>query len=259
MESTAQQAVGSIAVSFVFLAINVLVLLGILALNRRQGPPDTKPYPYVQKEHVLPPSDILGWEFDYARVTASEAMSERHTMVNFYLLIAGIVTTGVVAILGKDTGLPKAVGAVMLWLLCCIGWIYFLAIIRLRQAWHDSAKTMNRIKTFYIEHAQELACTELQSAFRWQPNTLPEPEKLWTVYFYSAMLISFLNSAAFVAGGAVLALSGPAVALLLTLLALIPYGLAFFAFHVWLYVAFLRRKTDTAEKGGDKGANSDAA
>ena len=86
-------------------------------------------------------------------------MAERHTMVNFYLLVAGVVTSGVVAVLGQGADLPKSIGTVLLWLLCGIGWLYFLGIIRLRQAWHESARTMNRIKEFYIEHVDGMART----------------------------------------------------------------------------------------------------
>jgi hypothetical protein len=229
--------------SLAFLVANVLILLAILRLNRRVGarpPTPAPPPPERPGQACLDASDILGWEFEYARITASEAMQDRHTMVNFYLLAVGVVASGVVAVLGQDAGLPKAAGTVLLWLLCGVGWLYFLKLVRLRQAWHDSARTMNRIKEFYIQHAREFDQEELRSAFRWQAHTLPPPDKPWTVYFYSAVLIGLLDSVAYVAGGALLgadafwSLPWPSLVLLVLL------GLAFFAFHVWLYSAFLR-------------------
>ena len=233
-----------ISVSFVFLIVNVVILLAILALNRRvgvrssqqdtpaPGPPDQKP---------LNASDILGREFEYARITASEAMGDRHTMMNFYLLVAGIVTSGVVAVLGQDAdaNLPKATGTALLWLLCGIGWLYFLVLIRLRQAWHDSAQAMNQIKDFYFQHAKDFEPEVLRNAFRWKPETLPPPDKPWTVYFYSATLIGLLDSVAYVVGGALLALDATGSFPLSVLGPLALFGLAFFAFHVWLYFAFL--------------------
>ena len=54
------------------------------------------------------------------------------------------------------------------------------------------------------------------------------------------MLISLLSSAAYVAGGALLALSATPCVFALTTGSLVLFGLAFFAFHVWLYFAFLR-------------------
>jgi hypothetical protein len=232
-----------VSISFGFLIVNAVILSVILALNRRVGSrplppalPDSEP----PGEGHLDPSDILGWEFEYARTTASEAMEQRHTMVNFYLLIAGVAASGVIAVLGESSGLPKAVGTLLLWLLCGIGWLYFLAIIRLRQAWHESARAMNRIKDFYFQHARELSRDVLRSAFRWQAHTLPAPGKPWTVYFYSAMLIAFLDSAAYVAGGLLLVRDPTGSPLVPVLGPLILCGLGFFAFHVWLYFAFLK-------------------
>lgn len=243
----------SVLVSFAFLVVNVLILLAILALNRRAGPSSTprgEPDQPAEDTERLPASDILGWEFEYARVTASEAMSERHTMVNFYLLVAGVVVSGVVAILAQDTRLPTVAGTVLLWLLCAIGWVYFLGIIRLRQAWQDSAKAMNQIKEFYIQRAEEFGSEEMREAFRWQAHTLPKPDKPWTIYFYSTMLIGLLDSVAYVAGGALLHSSAAGCFSLLGLGPLAVFGLAFFAFHVWLYFAFLR-EGDSAKRHSD--------
>ena len=85
-------------VALLFLLVNVAILVVILALNRHQSAMPAAP-PIPPGEPLIDPSDILGWEFEYARVTASEAMRERHTMVNFYLLVAGIITSGVAALL----------------------------------------------------------------------------------------------------------------------------------------------------------------
>ena len=247
----------AIPVSLAFLISNTGILLVILALNRRPGASSrrqaagagtqaTGADQLAQGEKPLAAADILGWEFEYARVTASEANAERHTMVNFYLLVTGVVVTGVLAAVGKEAGLPKPFGALLLWLLVGIGWVDFLGIIRLRQAWQDSAKAMNQIKEFYIQHAKELNSDVLRGAFLWQVDTLPAPDKPWTVYFYSAMLISLVNCAAYVAGGALLELAATPSVPMLTMGALALCGLAFFAFHVWLYFAFLKPKKKPA-------------
>jgi hypothetical protein len=234
-----------IYVSFVFLVVNVVILLAILVWNRLEGDRSSQADRTEQEspgQKLLKASDILGWEFEYARTTASEAMQDRHTMVNFYLLVAGIVTSGVVAVLGQDAdaNLPKATGTALLWLLCGIGWLYFLKLIRFRQAWHDSARAMNQIKDFYVQHAKDFEPDVLRDAFRWKTETLPPPDKPWTAYFYSAMLIGFLDSIAYVAGGALLALDVSGSFPWPALWPLPLFGLAFFAFHVWLYFAFLK-------------------
>jgi hypothetical protein len=232
-----------ISVSLVFLVANVIILLAILAMNRRTGASSSQqgtPEQGISERGPLEASNILGWEFEYARTTASEAMQDRHTMINFYLLGVGVIASGVVTILRQDTDLPKAIGTVLLWLLCGVGWLYFLKLVRLRQAWHDSARAMNQIKDFYIQHAKDFEPDVLREAFLWKTETLPRPHKPWTVYFYSAMLIALLDSVAYVAGGALLALDATGSSPWPVLWPLPLFGLAFFAFHVWLYFAFLK-------------------
>ncbi len=226
-----------------FLVLNVIVLLAILAMNRRvQSHPTSSdvPPPSTGKAGKLDASTILGWEYTYAQTTASEAMRDRHTMINFYLLTASIVASGLLAALRGDSAVPKVVGAAFLWLLCCVGWLFFLKLIRLRQAWHESARVMNEIKSFYISHAKKFSPEVLQQAFLWGSDTLPTPDKPWTLFFYSAMLVGFIDSVAFVAGGLLLSLPAAETCFLFILGGLVALGLAFLALHVWLYFAFLK-------------------
>jgi preprotein translocase subunit YajC len=246
--------------SLLFLILNVVALYLILRSNRKKqksGPRAAdSPVFSFDAQDKLSASDVLGWEFEYARTTASEAMAERHNAVNFYLLATGVVISGVVAVLSQAPALPAAgqppvpaaIGTVLLWLLCFIGWVYFLAIIRLRQAWRESATVMNQIKDFYIHHASHFSAEVLSTAFRWKSASLPPAEKKWTVHFYSAMLIALLNSAAYIVGGLLLASEAPYAfdAWHLVLLPLL--GVLFFAFHVWLYSAFLKpAQSDTSQ------------
>jgi hypothetical protein len=248
-----------IGISFGFLLFNVLVVLIILYLNKYPptisgpgGPGDGtgEEEPKPAETRPLKASDILGWEFEYARITASEAMQDRHTMINFYLVVVTALGAGLLIVLGGvpgkgglpgQDGLPTVVGTALLWLLCLVGWLYFLKVIRLRQAWHESARTMNQIKGFYIQHAKEYEPEVLERAFRWKAHTLPPPEKAWTVYFYSAMLIALLDSAAYVAGGILLGWDRAQPFNLIVVGLLVWFGLALFAFHVWMYFAFLRK------------------
>jgi hypothetical protein len=230
-----------VAISFAFLIANVLVMWVILALNRRPSPvPPPPPPKELPLTRPLYSADILKLEFEYARQTASEAMRDRHTMINFYLLAFGVIATGVLGILSREADLPQSIGTLLLWVLCAVGWLYFLKIIRLRQAWHESARAMNQIKDFFIHHDQHFQPDELKPAFRWQVHTLPSPDKPWTVFFYSALLIAFLDSIAYILGAALFDLNlshtNPIVDLGLYLI----FGIGFFAFHIWLYFAFLK-------------------
>jgi len=232
-----------LSISFVFLAANVLLVLVILALSRRaegRSVRSTTVTPPFAGTSLLDASTILCKEFDYARTTASEALEDRHRMIDFYLVFTGIVVTGVLAVLNRDGGYPDIVGTVLLWFLCGIGWLYFLKLIRLRQAWHDSARAMNRIKDFYVEHAKEFEPDVLKRAFRWRSETLPAPEKPWTLHFFSAMLIGLIDTLAYVLGAALLDLDTTLSRPLLILAPLMVFGLLLLAFYVWAYFAFLR-------------------
>ena len=240
-----------------FLIINILILYLILWLNWRTSdqPQLCSSTTSPQAEVTATPkplnaADILGWEFEYARTTASEAMQDRHTMVNFYLLAVGVVASGMVVVLGREINLPAGTGTALLWLLCGIGWLYFLKLIRLRQSWHDSARAMNRIKDFYLRHNQDFEMDHLQEAFLWQSDTLPPPDRPWNVFFFSATLIGLLDSVAFIAGGALLfdleaALAHP----LPTSGLLAVLGLAFFTFHLRMYFEFLKPQPDGRTSG----------
>lgn len=237
------QSVAAIVVSLAFLILNVVILWVILVMNRRAGPASGEAVPPEKTEsgpRSLDASDILGWEFEYARVTASEAMEQRHTMVNFHLVVAGVMASGALVVFGQGGGFPRSLGTLLLWVLCGVGWLHFLSIVRLRQAWHDSARAMNRIKEVYIRYAGDPNGEVLREAFLWQPHTLPEPAKPWTVFFYSAMVISLLNSAAFVLGGVLLGMPGPSYVPWLLMGIMLVLGVVFFALHVWLYFAFLK-------------------
>ena len=94
----------SIKIPFCFLAANVIILLAILWLNRymeskqQSKQSSIKPIGQFSQGLMLQASEILGWEFEYARTTASEAMQDRYTMVNFYLIMVGVVASGVVVV-----------------------------------------------------------------------------------------------------------------------------------------------------------------
>ena len=187
------------------------------------------------ESQTLQATDILQWEFEYARTTASEAMRDRHTMINYYLLAVGIVASGVIAILKNDSD-PSA-GTALLWGLCIVGWFYFLKIIRLRQAWYDSAQAMNQIKEVYVDKSQGEDKDIIGAALRWRQATLPQPGGRWTVFHYSAMLIGFLNAVASSVGYVLI--KEPSTPMQWMFLVLL--GLIFFVIHDLLYVFFLKK------------------
>jgi hypothetical protein len=93
--------------------------------------------------------------------------------------------------------LPPAAFAIVFLLVGLLGLFTVLKLIRLRQAWHDSVVTMNRIKDFYLAHYPGLA-----PAFRWRTETIPPPGLIGTITFDLTMLVALIDS--FAVGGGML-------------------------------------------------------
>ena len=107
---------------------------------------------------------ILVAEFHYARETAAQAMDDRHKMVQFYVISIFIpfltAVIGLIAIGAKSVELIQMplfryalTGAFIL--LFIMGLLFLLKLIRLRVAWFQSAKCMNKIKHYYSVHLKD--------------------------------------------------------------------------------------------------------
>lgn len=163
-----------------------------------------RPQTHRQTDLNLNPEKILIAEFEYARETAAQAMDDRHKMVNFYLIIVGVIFTAVASLLStvKKSSLGESIAdvpwtcvtSVLLAALFLVGFLYLMKLIRLRQAWRDSALSMNQIKDYYSKRLGRYRLNKF--AFRWTTRTLPSANKLWTVFFFSALLIVLLDSLA---------------------------------------------------------------
>lgn len=178
---------------------------------------------------------ILEEEFEYAGKTAEQAMEHRMTIVNFYLLIAGGAGSGVVALISSRP--TVAVAAVpLLWIVALVGGLNLLQLIALRRAWAGSAMEMNYIKEFFVANSDLFEKDALSGAFLWKPRGIPQTHRRGNVFYYSAILLALLNTAAFVGGIFILGLNAnvnltlPGSAVYAVLLAV-----AFFQAHMWLY------------------------
>ena len=236
--------------SFGFLFANLLVISIIVFLKRKTGKPSSSSRPSLQpalESDRIPidPKDVLEWEYEYVRHTASEAMQDRHTMINFYLVLVGVVASGVIANL-KELEKWQGAAIILLWSVCAIGWFHFLILVRLREAWHDSVRTMLEIRDFCINHTCNVEPRILMKAFRWRQETLPEAARPWSVFFYSALLIGFLDSMVFAMGCHLLSVDRHTVSPVSTLL-LVILALGLFCFHIWVYFAMLKSRTANLE------------
>lgn len=150
-------------------------------------------------------NDILTGEFEYARETAGQAMEERRTLINFYLIVIGGAGSGVVAFLptiSTQSGLLLS-AVTLLWAVSVVGWLTLFQLIALRAAWMGSANAMNFIKEFYKKNVGIISPEAIDSAFFFKTKTLPQPAKHWNAGHYSAVVVSFLDAVAF-GGGALL-------------------------------------------------------
>lgn len=150
------------------------------------------------QENAFELSKLLLKDYDYIRDTLAQAMNDRHTMVNYFLLITGAIITILAATLRINALQEESTRYVLVMVALIFnftGWIYFMHIIRLRQAWHGSALAMNQIKEFFIQNGRvpdEIA----RSAFLWDTKTVPRAGRKSNVFYYSSMLISFIASLA---------------------------------------------------------------
>jgi hypothetical protein len=178
-------------------------------------------------ELELHAEEILKLEFEYAQTTAEQAQDDRATILNLYILLVGGVGSIVVG-LGQATGfdLPRGAYAIVFAMLALIGFFTLMKLVRLRQAWYDSALTMNRIKDIYIERFPELA-----HALRWRTDTIPPPGKMWTITFSLCVLVAIIDSTALAVAAYLTGIRVPANEYAVAAFA----ALVFFLWQMWFY------------------------
>ena len=152
-------------------------------------------------------------EFNYASVTAYQAMEDRARMFNLYLLLVGIIVSGlgVVYQLGGKIGSYSGPLAIVLLLIAgVVGVAFFVKLIRLRQAWRESAISMNVIKEFYIEQFHQ-QMPRIDHAFRWRLKTIPAGERFGSTTFIVCATVALLESVCFAGFAFISANSVPAL------------------------------------------------
>lgn len=155
-------------------------------------------------KEVLKASDILLAEFGYGQETAAQAMEDRHKMVNYYLIIVGVLLNAVATLLkGEvastviDGDKPTYAISALLFTLFIIGVLYVLKLIRLRDAWGGSAKMMNTIKKYFDDNIEDHDL--IPDVITWNHISYEKYIKLngcKTLFFYSAFLIMLIDSLA---------------------------------------------------------------
>ena len=148
--------------------------------------------------------NMLLEEFNYASLTAYQAMEDRARVSNLYYLLLGAVASGLLAIYqfgGNTHSYSQSLVIVLLVAAGLLSATFYEKIIRLRQAYRESLICMNVIKEFYIQQFQQ-QMPRIESAFRWRLRTIPPGERIGSVTFAISALIALMGS--FCLAGAVL-------------------------------------------------------
>jgi ADP-ribose pyrophosphatase len=185
-------------------------LLGLtLAANTLGGamPADPMNMPFPRREPggdgVAHPLDgqlrletMLMEEFNYAGVTAYQAFEDRARMFNLYLLLIGVLASGLGALYQLGGGFQAYTPALtfgLLFIAGSLGVVFFVQLIRLRQAHRDSLITMNVIKAHYIRMFAP-QYQNLPNVFHWRLETIPSDERVGSVTFLVNFTVAFLDS-----------------------------------------------------------------
>jgi ADP-ribose pyrophosphatase len=146
---------------------------------------------------------ILGQEYNYANVTAYQAMEDRARLFSLYLTLVGVLATALgvayqfgIANDSKTRQYFPLIALLLVFLVGALGVVFFLQLIRLRQAWRQSALVMNRIKEYYIRHFIKQV-PDAVDAFHWRTTTIPTGERFGSVTFLICFTVAVLGSLAF--------------------------------------------------------------
>ncbi|MBX7253195.1 MAG: hypothetical protein K1X50_14535 [Candidatus Promineofilum sp.] len=148
---------------------------------------------------------IITAEYSYVAQTAFQANEDRarawqYFFVTFATLIAALLST---QIEGIDRRQLYLTFVIIFALLAGLGLITILQLVRLRQAWLESVRAMNKIKDRLIADDSELA-----TYFRWTAATVPPAFKLRSFGFLQAVSVALLSGLAVGAAIAFVALAG---------------------------------------------------
>ena len=155
--------------------------------------------------------NMLLEEFNYASLTAYQAMEDRARVSTLYYILLGALLSGLLAIYQSGRNTHQYSQPLVIALLIAAGIIsitFFEKIIRLRQAYRESLICMNVVKEFYIQQFQQ-SMPHIEHAFRWRLKTIPPGERIGSVTFAIASLIALVGSLCF--GGAVLVYIKPEI------------------------------------------------
>jgi hypothetical protein len=137
-------------------------------------------------------NQILIAEYQYLAQTAFQVNEDRARVAVFYLSAVGGLAVAIISGQEIARSTPDVAWAfVTLFLvLSASGLLTLLQLVRLRQAWFESVLALNRIKEYFIEHAES---DTLALAFAWRNHTLPRRFKISTLSFLYVIQVAILS------------------------------------------------------------------
>jgi hypothetical protein len=146
----------------------------------------------------LDPNDILTAEFHYIAQAAAQNNEDRARVATNYLVTFGSFIAA--ALSAQSDGLSEAARQTLnltfggiFTLLSVYSILTVLQLVRLRQAWIDCVRAMNKIKDTYAANSADFPIKE---AFLWNTGGIPRPFKWWSISFVQALQVSLLGGLA---------------------------------------------------------------
>ena len=136
--------------------------------------------------------ELLSAEFEYIAGTSFQANEDRARVTTFYLVAVGSLVAAILTTQLESFNAQQIYGAfvVLFGMLSFAGLLTLLQLVRLREAWLESALAMNQIKDFYIKAVPQV---DLKAALRWRSESLPAKYKPWSISFMLALQVSLLG------------------------------------------------------------------
>jgi hypothetical protein len=155
--------------------------------------------PVASVNPTLRIDNMLLEEFNYASLTAYQAMEDRARMFNLYLIVFGILASGLGAVYqigGALRAYTQPLALALLLIAGVMGIAFLVQLIRLRQAYRESLIAMNVVKEYYIQQFKNVH-HDIETAFRWRLTTIPTGERFGSVTFIVCMTVALLGSVSF--------------------------------------------------------------
>lgn len=139
--------------------------------------------------------EILKTEFEYAANSAFQANEDRSKVASFFLLSVGSLVATIFGLQELDhNSTIYFLLAGLFFILTILGLLTVMQLARLRDAWRESAKVMNAVKDYYIDHFKD---QKFEAAFLWRMRTVPPKYKTASVSYFTALEVALLSGVTF--------------------------------------------------------------